>query len=344
MTEALEKLAHKIQSDKNYISQTEEATKTNLILPFIQLLGYDIFDVKEVQPECSFMSGERVDFTIHTKTGCKIIIECKKLGTDLNGYWSQLFMYYVKSDSKFAILTDGQNYLFYTDTEKRNKMDKNSFAEIDITKASAKDIKILESFKKDNFNEKSIFLDALSNHIKNIIYEEVNNMLKNPPQYIVNSITKKILDKGPFTKKQIEILTKDIISSFSSNSNKVRFDVLELPKMVKYDNRKLEQDTLSAVLNMEIKKNGAILRSFKSSTNYDIHEIAYGSHNLGCWVIRTYIWESKPIITVTVKTNNKYKNIHIENASDISTYKDLIIEAYSYAFENYKTKKSSSLL
>ena len=29
---------------------TEEATKTSLILPFIQMLGYDIFDPTEVVP------------------------------------------------------------------------------------------------------------------------------------------------------------------------------------------------------------------------------------------------------------------------------------------------------
>ena len=30
---------------------TEEATKTSLVLPFIQMLGYDIFDPVEVVPE-----------------------------------------------------------------------------------------------------------------------------------------------------------------------------------------------------------------------------------------------------------------------------------------------------
>ena len=32
---------------------TEEATKTAIILPFIQSLGYDIFDPTEVIPECA---------------------------------------------------------------------------------------------------------------------------------------------------------------------------------------------------------------------------------------------------------------------------------------------------
>jgi hypothetical protein len=33
------------------ILQTEETTKTALVMPFIQILGYDIFDPTEVVPE-----------------------------------------------------------------------------------------------------------------------------------------------------------------------------------------------------------------------------------------------------------------------------------------------------
>lgn len=31
--------------------KTEEATKTSLIMPFLRILGYDVFDPFEVQPE-----------------------------------------------------------------------------------------------------------------------------------------------------------------------------------------------------------------------------------------------------------------------------------------------------
>ena len=47
---------------------TEEATKTSLILPFIQMLGYDIFDPAEVVPEFTadigIKRGEKVDYAI----------------------------------------------------------------------------------------------------------------------------------------------------------------------------------------------------------------------------------------------------------------------------------------
>jgi hypothetical protein len=48
--------------------QTEEATKNALIMPFIKLLGYDVFDPFEVNPEfvadIGIKKGEKVDYAI----------------------------------------------------------------------------------------------------------------------------------------------------------------------------------------------------------------------------------------------------------------------------------------
>jgi len=43
-------LSNRIEKIKGNI-QTEEATKTSLIMPFIQSLGYDIFNPEEFVPE-----------------------------------------------------------------------------------------------------------------------------------------------------------------------------------------------------------------------------------------------------------------------------------------------------
>ena len=50
--------------------QTEEATKTSLIMPFFQLLGYDVFNPLEFVPEYTadvgIKKGEKVDYAILT--------------------------------------------------------------------------------------------------------------------------------------------------------------------------------------------------------------------------------------------------------------------------------------
>ena len=47
---------------------TEEATKTSIIMPFIQILGYDVFNPFEVNPEyvadIGIKKGEKVDYEV----------------------------------------------------------------------------------------------------------------------------------------------------------------------------------------------------------------------------------------------------------------------------------------
>lgn len=48
--EQLQSLSAKVQKQRDMI-QTEEATKNAFILPFIGILGYDVFDPTEIVPE-----------------------------------------------------------------------------------------------------------------------------------------------------------------------------------------------------------------------------------------------------------------------------------------------------
>jgi len=63
----LEQLHQRVNGLKDQI-QTEEATKTAFVMPFIQILGYDIFNPTEVVPEfiadIGTKKGEKVDFVI----------------------------------------------------------------------------------------------------------------------------------------------------------------------------------------------------------------------------------------------------------------------------------------
>ena len=65
--EDLKQLAERVISLKESIS-TEEATKMSIILPFFQLLGYDVFNPSEFCPEYTadigVKKGEKVDYAI----------------------------------------------------------------------------------------------------------------------------------------------------------------------------------------------------------------------------------------------------------------------------------------
>ena len=60
---------------------TEEATKNAFIMPFIQLLGYDVFNPLEVIPEmdCDLIKkkGDKLDYAIMREGEPILLIECK---------------------------------------------------------------------------------------------------------------------------------------------------------------------------------------------------------------------------------------------------------------------------
>ena len=66
---------------------TEEATKTSLIMPFFQILGYDIFNPLEFVPEFTadvgIKKGEKVDYAIIMDSNPVMLIEAKAVTESL---------------------------------------------------------------------------------------------------------------------------------------------------------------------------------------------------------------------------------------------------------------------
>ncbi|MGF1464960.1 MAG: type I restriction endonuclease [Sandaracinaceae bacterium] len=117
--------------------ETEEATKTALVLPFVAALGYDVFDPTEVVPEFTadvgIKKGEKVDFAIKKDGAVIIVVECKAAGKALDvRHASQLYRYFSVTKARIAMLTNGIEYRFFSDLEETNKMDERPFLVIDL--------------------------------------------------------------------------------------------------------------------------------------------------------------------------------------------------------------------
>ena len=154
-------LAAKLQQQKAAI-QTEEATKTAFIMPFIQsVLGYDVFDPSEVVPEFTAdvgtKKGEKVDYAICKNGQVQILIECKKLGDTLSlNHASQLYRYFGVTTARIACLTNGRIYQFFTDLDAPNKMDDKPFLVLDLLDIDDHVIPELKKITKPAFDIESI--------------------------------------------------------------------------------------------------------------------------------------------------------------------------------------------
>jgi len=137
--------------------KTEEATKNALVLPFLQALGYDVFDPTEVTPEFTAdvgtKKGEKVDYAILRDSRPIILIECKIASADLDRHHaSQLYRYFSVTEARFGILTNGIEYRVYSDLDQPNKMDERPFLEFKITSADDALALDLKRFSKESFD------------------------------------------------------------------------------------------------------------------------------------------------------------------------------------------------
>lgn len=159
---AIEELS---QNCKQYLNTKLDEKKTEnwLIEPLIADLGFDIHS-PEVDPEHAAGvrddSDHKVDYALFTNIKDPFpvaIIECKALGTNISkdDIKMQLRQYFQGTKSQqthVAILTDGNRYLFFTDSENPNLMDAEPYWEFNLSTISNEDIEELAAYSKDSIN------------------------------------------------------------------------------------------------------------------------------------------------------------------------------------------------
>ena len=118
--ETIKQFSERITVLKDNVS-TEESTKTSLVVPLFQILGYDVFNPSEFCPEyvadVGIKKGEKVDYAILDNGQPTILIECKSCSEQLDKHSSQLVRYFGASPAKFEFLLM-VSYIVFTLTSK----------------------------------------------------------------------------------------------------------------------------------------------------------------------------------------------------------------------------------
>lgn len=230
LAEQLKRFSERAIQLKEHIT-TEEATKTSLIMPFFQILGYDIFNPAEFVPEFTadvgIKKGEKVDYAILKDGNPVILIEAKWCGENLTKHDSQLFRYFGTTPAKFAILTNGIIYKFYTDLDNSNVMDDKPFFEFNILDLKDSAISGLKKFHNSIFDVDLVFNTAselkYSNQIKQYLAEQLND----PSDEFVNFLLGQIYS-GRKTQNIIDKFRETINTSFNSFINEIMNDRIKI--------------------------------------------------------------------------------------------------------------------
>ncbi|MDE0017049.1 MAG: type I restriction enzyme HsdR N-terminal domain-containing protein [Candidatus Poribacteria bacterium] len=194
--EKIRNLSTSIEAQKDRI-QTEAATKTVCVIPFIERLEYDVSNLTDVVPEYNADFGtkkaEKVDYAIFKDDKVIMLIECKPFGTDLaDDHVSQLYRYFSVVDARIAILTNGDLYQFYADLEERNKMDNKPFLEFNMLDVQQQWVNELNRFSKSAFNLDAILAAAIdlkyTQEIKRILREQLEAPSENFVRFFLSSV------------------------------------------------------------------------------------------------------------------------------------------------------------
>ena len=218
-------LADKVVKMKDNI-KTEEATKTSFVLPFIQTLGYDIFNPMEVTPECDCdygtKKGEKIDYTVFLDGNPIMLIECKHWSADLDKYQAQLFRYYHVSKAKFGVLTNGIVYKFFADLDEPNKMDERPFFEINLLDLKDSHIDKLKQFCRSQYDTTVILNSATEMKYTNAIRSCIVAQSMEPTDDFVKFITKQVYsgsvtrnvmdDFRPMIQRAFQLYTNDYVN------------------------------------------------------------------------------------------------------------------------------------
>jgi len=187
--------------------ETEEATKTALVLPFLQELGYDVFNPAEVVPEFTadvgIKRGEKVDYAICINGDPIFLIECKPHGAKLDNYGSQLYRYFSVTTARVAILTDGLEYRFYSDLIEPNKLDAEPFLTLNITNLKREALVQVAQLSKATFDIESILASAENLRYVSQIRSRFAKELEQPSDELVRVFVDPIYS-GRFTHQAVD--------------------------------------------------------------------------------------------------------------------------------------------
>jgi hypothetical protein len=197
-------------------------------MPFIDALGYNLFNPLEVVPEfvadVGKKRGEKVDYALIRDGQPAILFECKWCGADLDKeHAAQLSRYFSFTEARFGILTNGIIYRFFSDLDKPNKMDAKPFFEFNMLDFTELQVEELKKFTKPRFDLDGILETASELKYTREIRRVMASEFANPSEEFVRFFAKRVYS-GPlmpavrerftiFTARAAKQFTNELISN-----------------------------------------------------------------------------------------------------------------------------------
>ena len=124
----------------------------------------------------------------------------------------------VTREARYAILTNGIIYQFFTELDEKNRMDIKPFLTIDMESLDDRHVRELERFTKDVFDADKIFSSARELRFMREIGERITAEFREPSEQLVRHFAKQVYS-GPLTKPRMEEFTRFVREALRNHVN-----------------------------------------------------------------------------------------------------------------------------
>jgi len=170
ITSELIKFWETIQANIQYYEDSEEAVKSQIIIPLLTHLGWKTLDPSEVQH--GYLTPEGIpDITLTIDGKPELIVEVKKLGIDITKLeqLKKLARYCSSEGVKYGIITDGRHWILLQTFKEGTKLRDRILWKIDLSDLKLpKSIQYLQMISRENILniESELIAKALPHQIE----------------------------------------------------------------------------------------------------------------------------------------------------------------------------------
>ena len=172
MSDGLIDFIQQIKADKRFASFDEAAIKQGVVLKILSFLGWDPFNMDEINPGYDVRGG-RVDFSLRNNGTNKVFILVKKGVKSFKKFQGQLTDYAVQEDVKLSVLTDGIAWWFSLPLQDGSQ-DEKRFHTINVDEQQLEDI--IQNFI-DLLSKENVISDRAIKTAEDIYHRRLSRIL-----------------------------------------------------------------------------------------------------------------------------------------------------------------------
>lgn len=217
LSENLSALKGRAERQLDVLNSTEK-TKNALLLPFLEALGYDPFDVREIEPEYPVDSGGEdsitVDYAVRIDGAPAMLLHCTEAAASAEaaanldvGGGDLFFRPAEELPASLAVLTNGIVYQFFADLEGGAGVDDRPFLEFNLLGQEPGQITYLKRLTKPAFDAQKVLSAAFELKYTRLLEHYLAEQREDPDKHFVRFLAAQIFEGE---------VTEDALGQFDS--------------------------------------------------------------------------------------------------------------------------------